>query len=254
MKRIVCGWLLVIVLLLAVPRVRAQGPAPPRLYQDTWYEFLLRQFNPTDFNYGPWLEQRRQVFLDATVRNQYFWFSFWITAYAAFLTLAYAKRWIDDSRKMRIHAQTLADLHNHDLHSREQAREAIERYNTHIENCNRTMEAAESGAGRPAWGESGQDNLKAELSQMASQLDATTHDRNRLQEELRQKALVVADLSTRLDALAKRLSGPGKRDTALRDPSPADATGDGARLVGHINRLQEELYAERQKNKQLKGM
>lgn len=254
MKRIVCGWLLVIVLLLAVPRVRAQGPTPPRLYQDTWYEFLLRQFNPTDFNYGAWLEQRRQVFLDATVRNQYFWFSFWITAYAAFLTLAYAKRWMDDHRKMWIHAQMLADLHNHDLHSREQAREAIERYNAHIEHCNRVIETAESGAGRPAWGESGQDNLKAELAHMASQLDATTHDRNRLQEELRQKALVVADLSTRLDALAKRLSGPGKLDTALRDSSPADATGDAARLVGHINRLQEELYAERQKNKQLKGM
>jgi hypothetical protein len=33
----------------------------------------------------------------------------------------------------------------------------------------------------------------------------------------------------------------------------ADANGDGARLFGHINRLQEDLYAERQKNKRLKG-
>jgi hypothetical protein len=254
MKKIVCGWLLVTVLLVAVPRVRAQGPAPPRLYQDTWYEFVLRQFNPTDFNYGAWLEQRRQAFLDATARNQYFWFAFWVTVYAAFLTLAYAKRWMDDSRKMRIHAQTLADLHNHDLHSREEAQEAIDRYNQHIEHCNRAIEAAESGDGRPGWGESGQSSLKAELERMAAELQATTQDRNRLQEELRQKSLVVADLSTRLDALSKRLSGPGKSDTALRDPSPADATGDGAKLVGHINRLQEELYAERQKNKQLKGM
>jgi hypothetical protein len=254
MKKIVCGWLLVTVLLVAVPRVRAQGPAPPRLYQDTWYEFVLRQFNPTDFNYGAWLEQRRQAFLDATARNQYFWFAFWVTVYAAFLTLAYAKRWMDDSRKMRIHAQTLADLHNHDLHSREEAQEAIDRYNQHIERCNRAIEAAESGDGRPGWGESGQSSLKAELERMAAELQATTQDRNRLQEELRQKSLVVADLSTRLDALSKRLSGPGKSDTALRDPSPADATGDGAKLVGHINRLQEELYAERQKNKQLKGM
>jgi hypothetical protein len=254
MKKIVCGWLLVTVLLVAVPRVRAQGPAPSRLYQDTWYEFVLRQFNPTDFNYGAWLEQRREAFLQATVKNQYFWFAFWVTVYAAFLTLAYAKRWMDDSRKMRIHAQTLADLHNHDLHSREEAQEAIDRYNQHIEHCNRAIEAAESGDGRPGWGDAGQDSLKAELERMTGQLEATTHDRNKLQEELRQKSLVVADLSTRLDALAKRLNGPGKSDTALRDPSPADATGDGAKLVGHINRLQEELYAERQKNKQLKGM
>jgi hypothetical protein len=254
MKKIVRGWLLVTVLLLAVPRVRAQGPVPPRLYQDTWYEFLLRQFNPTDFNYGAWLEQRLEAFLEATVKNQYFWFAFLVTVYAAFLTLAYAKRWMDDSRKMRIHAQSLADLHNHDLHSREEAQEAIDRYNQHIEHCNRAIEAAESGDGRPGWGESAQDSLKAELERMAAQLEATTHDRNRLQGELQQKALVVADLSTRLDALSKRLGGPGKPDPALRDPSPTDATGDGAKLVGHINRLQEELYAERQRNKQLKGM
>lgn len=254
MRKLICCCLLLAVLLVAVPRVRAQAPAQPRLYQQTWYEFLLKQFNPTGFNYGAWLEQRRQAFLEATVKNQYFWFAFWVTAYAAFLMLAYAKRWMDDSRKMRIHARMLADLHNHDLNSREQAREAIQRYNAHIEHCNSAIEAAEPGNGRPGWGEAGQDSLKGELARMADQLDATTHDRDKLQEDLRQKALVVADLSARLDALAKRLNGAGKPDTALRDPSATNATGDGARLVGHINRLQEELYAERQKNKHLKGM
>lgn len=243
-----------IVLLVAVPRVRAQGLAPPQMYQNTWYEFLLRQFNPTGFNYGAWIEQRREAFLGSTASNQYFWFAFWVTVYGAFLTLAYAKRYKDDRRKTRIHAQMLADIHNHDLHSREEAREAIERYNQHVEHCNRVIETEESGDGRPGWGNAGQDSLKAELERVSSQLEATTHDRNRLQEELRQKALIVADLSTRLDALAKRLNGPGKPNAALRDPSSADAIGDGAKLVGHINRLQEELYAERQRNKHLKGM
>lgn len=253
MKRAICCCSLGIVLLLAVPGVRAQAPTPPHLYQNTWYEFLLKQFNPTDFNYGAWIEQRRQAFLEATVRNQYFWFAFWVTAYAAFITLAYAKRWMDDQRKMRIHAQAMADLHNHDLNSREQAREAIERYNQHIEHCNRAIETAESGDGRPGWGEAGHDSLKAELERMAAELQATTQDRNKVQEELRQKSLVVADLSTRLDALSKKLNGPGKPDSATRQTAPSDSTGDGAKLVGHINRLQEELYAERQKNKHLKG-
>ncbi len=253
MKKATCRGLLVIVLLVAQPRLRAQGPAQPRLYQDTWYEFLLRQFNPTDFNYGAWLEQRRQAFLEATAENQYFWFAFWVTANAALLTLAYAKRWIDDERKARIQAQIMADLCNHDLHSREQAREAVERYNAHIEHCNRAIEAAESGNARPGWGEAGQDSLKTELERMAAELQATAQDRNKLQEELRQKALVVADLSTRLDALSKKLNGPDKPDSATRQNAPNDSTGDGAKLVGHINRLQEELYAERQKNKHLKG-
>jgi hypothetical protein len=254
-KRAICHCSLVMVLFLTVPGIRAQAqsPAQPHLGHDTWYEFLLKQFNPTDFNYGSWIEHRRHAFLEATVKNQYFWYAFWITVYSVFLTLAYAKRYIDDRRKMRIHAELMADLHNHDLYSRDQAREAIERYNQHIEHCNRAIEIAESADGRPGWGETGQDSLKAELERMAAQLEATTQDRNKLQEELGQKSLVVADLSTRLDALSKRLNGPGKSASGPREPASTDSPGDGARLVGHINRLQEELYAERQKNKHLKG-
>jgi hypothetical protein len=252
-KRAICRCSLAVVLFLVTPGVRAQAPAQPRLGHDTWYEFLLKQFNPTDFNYGSWIETRRHAFLEATVKNQYFWFAFWITVYAAFITLAYAKRYFDDRRKVRIHAQLMADLHNHDLYSRDQAREAIERYNQHIEHCNRAIEIAESGDGRPGWGEAGQNSLKAELERTAAQLEATTQDRNKLQEELRQKSLVVADLSTRLEALSKKVNGPGKPGGGPREPAPTDATGDGAKLVGHINRLQEELYAERQKNKHLKG-
>jgi hypothetical protein len=56
-------------------QAQAQGqhqPPPARpLYQrrDTWYEFLLKQFNPDNFDYGDWMEERRQVFLGASVRN-----------------------------------------------------------------------------------------------------------------------------------------------------------------------------------------
>jgi hypothetical protein len=35
--------------------------------------------------------------------------------------------------------------------------------------------------------------------------------------------------------------------------SRSSGNGDGARFIGQINRLPEELYAERQKNKRLKG-
>src|SRR6516162_708767 len=51
----------------------AAGP----LYQrrDTWYEFLLKQFNPDDIDYGSWLEKRRQAFLEVSVQNPYFQYS-----------------------------------------------------------------------------------------------------------------------------------------------------------------------------------
>jgi len=110
-----------------------------------------------------------------------------------------------------------------------------------------------AGDARPGWGETQVDSLKAELQRVAGQLEATTQDRNKLQEELRQKSLIVADLSTRLDALSKKVNGPRDTGGNAGEPVSADANGNGARLVGQINRLQEDLYAERQKNKRLKG-
>ena len=49
---------------------RAQGHAPQE--PDTWYEFLLKQFNPGKVDYGAIIEERRRALLDATVNNPYF--------------------------------------------------------------------------------------------------------------------------------------------------------------------------------------
>lgn len=44
--------------------VHLASPLYPR--RDTWYEFLLKQFNPVDIDYGSCMEERRQAFLDAS--------------------------------------------------------------------------------------------------------------------------------------------------------------------------------------------
>jgi len=250
--RIACA---VLVAYMAFLPATVGGQAPPQPYRgrETWYEFLARQFNPSNFNYGAWLEERRQAFLAASVKTPYFWYSLGVTAGLLFMLLAYAKLQFDHRRSIRITAEMLADVHNHDLHSRQMAREAIEKHNQHIEHCNRAIEATESADGRPGWGGTELEGLRTELQRVAAQLDATTQERNKLQEELRQKALVVTDLSLRLDALAKKLNGQGESRAAVVTQPVTDACGDGVRLVGHINRLQEELYAERQKNRRLKG-
>jgi chromosome segregation ATPase len=160
---------------------------------------------------------------------------------------------VDQRRTIRIAAEIQADLHNHDLYSRQTAREAIEKYNRHVEQCNRAIENAESGQDRPGWSDSPVEGLRAELRRVVAQLDATTQDRNKLQEELQQKSLVVTDLSTRLDALSRKINGPSSSEPLPRDNANTEASGNGAKFVGHINRLQEELYSERQKNKRLKG-
>jgi hypothetical protein len=231
----------------------AQSPRQPYSGRDTWYEFLLKKCNPSNFNYGAWLEQRRRAFLEATVKEPHFWYSFAMTFGALILMAAYAKLSLDHRRSVRVTEEMMADLYSHDLCSRGAAREAIEKYNQHIEQCNRAAESAESGDGRPGWGTSELEGLKAELQRVASQLEATTQDRNKIQEELRQKSLVVADLSLRLDVLSKKVDGARSPGGGTRQAASPDANGDGARFVGHINRLQEELYAERQKNKRLKG-
>src|SRR5713226_831130 len=253
MKPVVCCGLLTIVLSLVAPSVSAQTPQRQNVGRDTWYEFLLKQFNPSNFDYGARLEKRREAFLEATVKEPFFWYSLSVTAGTLLLMGAYAKLYLDHRRSMRVTAEMMADVYGHDLLSRQAATEAIEKYNRHIEQCNHAIEASEAGDARPGWGDTHVDNLKAELQRVAGQLEATTQDRNKLQEELRQKSLIVADLSIRLDALSKKVSGQGASSRSAGESPSADVNGDGTRFVGHINRLQEELYAERQKNKRLKG-
>ena len=252
MKRAICSGLLMIVLFSVAPSVQAQAP---QRYVDraTWYEFLLKQFNRSNFDYGAWFEKRREVFLQATVKEPHFWYSVSVTAGMLLIMVAYTKLYLDHRRSMRVTAEMMADIYSHDLLARQAATEAIEKYNRHIEQCNRAIEASEAGDVRPGWGDTQVDSLRVELQRVASQLEATTQDRNKLQEELQQKSLVVADLSLRLDALSKKVNGSRSSGTGNGEAESPDANGDGARLVGHINRLQEDLYSERQKNKRLKG-
>ncbi len=253
MRRLICRGLLTIVLSFAASSVRAQAPRQPSLGRDTWYEFLLKKCNPSGFDYGAWLEKRREAFLEATVKEPHFLYSLSVTAGLLFMMAACTKLILDNRRRMRVTEEMMADVYSHDLISRQVANEAIERHNRHIEQCNRAIEASEAGDARPGWGDTQLDNLKGELQRVAGQLEATTQDRNKLQEELRQKSLIVADLSTRLDALSKKLNGPRDDSSGAGESVSTDANAGGTRFVGHINRLQEELYTERQKNKRLKG-
>ena len=252
LRHVIACLLLATAVSLAATAVRAQAPPRPYLYRETWYEALLKKVNPTGFDYGHWLEQRRAAFLDATVNQPAFWYSLFITAGFLLLAAFCANRLIDDDRKSKAKAQIVADVYNHDLYSRQMAKEAIERHNRHIEQCNRAFEMSEGVEGRPGWGDTRTDSLKAELQRVTAQLEATTQERNKLQEELRQKSVIVSDLSVRLDALSKKVTGIG-RSAGLDESTSPNGKENGTSVVNHINHLQEELYAERQKNKRLRG-
>jgi hypothetical protein len=233
-------------------RTQLQAPAASHpaaaVYQrrDTWYEFLLKQFNPDDLDYGTWLDQRRQAFLDASVRNPYFKYSASVTMATLILAMLYAKRWIDHRRCMWITAEMMTDLYNHDWYSRQAAREAIQKYNDHIERCNRAIEAAEHGMALPGT-DSDDERLRTALQAVTAERDSHKRERDLAKDELAQKERLLADMSLRLDALAK------KSDRNQNAPSAVDMRTADQRLVEHINHLQEQLYAERRENKRLKG-
>jgi hypothetical protein len=57
----------------------------------------------------------------------------------------------------------------------------------------------------------------------------------------------MAEMSIRLEALTNKSGASG----AAKPPS--DLRGADAKLVTHINNLQEQLYAERNNNRRLRG-
>jgi hypothetical protein len=226
---------------------RQASPARP-IYQrrDTWYEFLLKQFNPSNFDYGAWFEERRQVFLDASVRNPYFKYSLGTTIALMLMAVICTKQWIDYRRAMWITAEMMTDLYNHDLYSRDIAEKAIQKYNQHIERCNRAIEAAAQGTAVPA-ADPGTEQLKTELKRVTDERDRYLQERDKAQTELGTNAKTLAQMSLRIDGMIPK---PGTNvDTGqsgeLRNSDPA--------VIQHINNLQEQLYAERHKNQRLKG-
>jgi hypothetical protein len=180
------------------------GRAASPLYQrrDTWYEFLLKPFNPDGIDYGSWLEKRRQILLDASVHNPYFKYSTGLTLALMFVTLLIVKQRVDHRRSMWITAEIMTDLYSHDAYSRQIAREAIARYNDHIERCNRAIEASEHGASAT---DSEADRLRAELQSVTSERDSYRRERDLAKQDLAEKERVLADMSLRLDALVNKV-------------------------------------------------
>ena len=234
----------------AQPQVQGQrqvSPARP-IYQrsDTWYEFLLKQFNPDNFDYDAWMEQRRQVFLDASVRNPYFKYSAAVTIALLLSAVVCAKQWIDHRRSMWITAEMMTDLYNHDLYSRDVAEKAIEKYNQHIKRCNRAIEAAQHGTAVPGT-DSDQASWKAQLDQVTEERDRYKRERETAQRELDTNRLTLTELSLRVEGMSIKQGNSGKAGPSV-ELNSADPN-----VVRLINNLQEQLVVERNKNRQLKG-
>ena len=218
------------------------------MYQrgDTWYDFLLKQFNPNDIDYGAWIEERRQVFLDESVRNPYFRYGAGVTLGLLLMTVVCAKQWIDHRRTLWITAEMMADLYNHDRYSRNAAEKAIRKYNDHIERCNRAIEAAQHGtAMQPT--DSDHESWKAKLEQVTDERDRYLRERDAAQKELDTNRQTLTELSLRVEGMSIKQGNSGLASSSV------ELNSVDSNVVRLINNLQEQLVVERNKNRQLKG-
>ncbi len=162
------------------------------------------------------------------------------------MAMLYTKQWTDHRRAMWITAEMMTDLYNHDAYSRGVAREAIQKYNDHIERCNRAVEAPDHGMSIPG-PDSDANNLRSVLDSVTDERDSYKRERDLAKRDLQEKEKLVAEMSLRLDALAKK-ADPKPCAAGSVDMSAADP-----KVVQLINNLQEQLYAERRENRRLKG-
>ena len=108
--RAACRSVLLVALALAQGSLVAQTASQPHSAPDTWYEFLLKKCNPSDFDYGAWLEQRRRALLEDTAKDPHLWYSALLTDALLSMIAVCAKLTFDNRRRMRITAEMMADL------------------------------------------------------------------------------------------------------------------------------------------------
>jgi hypothetical protein len=199
------------------------GRTPQR---QTWYQRALSPVNPADKDFGAAWEDRKRAFI-VQLGNPYFQFSVFTTGVVVLLLTILVAQYTNHRRALVLAAQSLADVLRHDRYSREVAREAIRRYNEHIESCNRVIESG------------GESQTKHDAVQ-SSELLATREENKALRDDIEKKSRMIAEMSLQL-----RKGHPPTGQIAL-DFVPPD-------YIARINELEKQLAAEKAKNQRQKG-
>ena len=190
------------------------------------FEALVHALNPRDANLGKMWEERRQIWLENAGANRYFWYSFGATV--AVILSWFALAWIQNDRvreRWQL-AEHAADALRYAKYCKRRAKEAIDRYNLHIETCNRVIEAGESGVATPET--ANLDDYRRELQRLKSDNDAKELQVTSLTEQLAQKTAELQSITERVTAAEQRIKGR------------AGSAGANVELVERIQRLEAE--------------
>jgi hypothetical protein len=227
-------WFLILFLAASYP-LHSQT-TPRRQTRETWYERVLRQINPSDTDWGGTWEQHKQDFLNR-LGNPYFQYSVGTTVAIVWLFVVLFVQHGSHRRAQEVAVQSMADIRRHDEYARQAAREAIRRYNEHIESCNRVIEAADAGA---RWMSSAEvEALELEAHQAHNEATALREETKRLRDEIQKQSAVIAGMPAR----------PGEAQSSL--PFTKDAAV--SQYITRINELTQELLEERKKNQRRKS-
>jgi hypothetical protein len=191
-------------------------------------EAMVHALNPHDVNLGAIWEARRRAWLENAGANRYFWYSFGATALLVLSWFALAWVHNDRVRERWQLAEHAADALRYAEYCKRRAREAISRYNEHVEKCNRVIESGESGMSTPET--ANLEDYKRELQRLKSDYDAKELQVARLEEQLEQKG-------TQLTSLTERVSEAERR---LKNRAGAGTENGNAALVERIQRLEAE--------------
>lgn len=222
------------------PRPSAQ----PYVRKDDFFRFATKQVNSSDKNWGAWIEQRRRAFMEAMVANPFFWYSALATCLLVVLMVAHGIRIMDEKRKLWHAAEILTDVWNQEIYSQSVAQAATDKYNRHMLECNRVIETQVSG--RPSPGMLEASDAKDQLERLRAERDNLDSDNRRLKAELEKHDGIIRNLSDRVRDLEPQPDQNGSG----RQPGSSDTE---RRLIAKVNQLRQELEAEKQKNRALKG-
>jgi myosin heavy subunit len=224
-----CAFVMFVALITTTAYSQSSKPRPKP--HETWYERALRQINPDNINFGEIWEQRKRAILDQ-IRNRYFQYSLATTLGIVVLFTLLSIQHVSHRRSLDHAAQSIADVLRHDEYSRQAARDAIRRYNEHIESCNRAIETRKDGISKSI------SDAEAEVHRMRRELADTREENKALRNELAKNQKTIAEM---------------KSATEKTQPVQAEMEFVPAQYIARINSLEKQLRDEQRKNQSLKG-
>lgn len=223
------------------PLAAAGGYAPRGI--SPW-QAIVNYFNPRHLNMGEIFAERKQAWLDNALYNQYFWYAFWVTGMLILSWFAIA--WIHNDRVRETWelAEFAADAVGYAEYCKRAAKEAITKYNQHVETCNRVIESQTSGLVTPET--ANLESYKQEIARLRNDNEAKTVQIERVQAELEQANKRLSDFTARLDAAEQRVQGNGSNAAVALAERINRLEGENAALKIDIKRLRQAAKKSKQ--------